>query len=680
MRLSGEWTGYRNRIIVHPPSEASPVVKASVSRFEARLAQIVPLSGKGRVIPVRILCACAPGSGFALGEDEGYRLTISRSQVKVGATTEVGVMRALATLLQLAQHDKKGLSWPLGEIRDTPRFAWRGLMIDVARHFQPIKALQRQIDAMELMKLNVLHLHLSDSEAFRVESRLHPALHEIGSFGQYYSQDDIRGLVSYATQRGVRIVPEFDLPGHSLAMIYAYPMLASAPVPDPPWSLPVRRNAAIDPTREEVYTFLDSLIGEMTALFPDPHFHAGADEVNGNEWNASPAIKAFMTQKGFTRTEDLQAYFSRRIHAMVSARGKTMIGWDEILAPDLPRDVLVQSWTSSKMTGLAARAGHRVIVSAGYYLDWLTPSSFLHARDPLDPAAHGVSPEIFDRARGTPLERLISERFVIDPTLHLDPAEEARILGGEAAMWTELIPPDKLDAAIWPRAAAVADRLWSRPGARTAPLEDRLEAASARLESVGIRPFASLQTLQERLAPDGGKTVLTLLEALEPVKFYAHNHEARSGGRAPQQSLSDLADGLPPESLPARQFNRQAQAFLAGDMSLTAGLKARLARWRDNDTAFQALLARYPALKDAASASADLARLSAAAIKAIGRLENPGLPATGRDAGIDALIRVHLAHQAASADALASFTRPQPPGDLLLAPFDGLRALIEAGG
>lgn len=247
-------------------------------------------------------------------------------------------------------------------------------------------------------------------------------------------------------------------------------------------------------------------------------------------------------------------------------------------------------------------------------------------------------------------------------------------------MWTELIPPDKLDAAIWPRAAAVADRLWSRPGARTAPLEDRLEAASARLESVGIRPFASLQTLQERLAPDGGKTVLTLLEALEPVKFYAHNHEARSGGRAPQQSLSDLADGLPPESLPARQFNRQAQAFLAGDMSLTAGLKARLARWRDNDTAFQALLARYPALKDAASASADLARLSAAAIKAIGRLENPGQPATGRDAGIDALIRVHLAHQAASADALASFTRPQPPGDLLLAPFDGLRALIEAGG
>ena len=678
--LSGERTPGRDRFVVYPPSRSGPVMKASVARFETRMKKAFALGDAGRAISVRIECACAPGSGFGLGEDEGYEVSITRSRVRIRATTEVGVMRAFATLFQLAQRDEAGLSWPLGDIRDEPRFAWRGLMIDVARHFQPIDALQRQIDAMEITKLNVLHLHLSDSEAFRVESRLYPRLHEVGSFGQFYSQAEIRRLVDYARERGVRIIPEFDLPGHSLAMIYAYPMLASAPVPDPPWSLPVRRNAVIDPTREEVYALLDDLIGEMTALFPDPHFHTGADEVNGIEWSASAPIAAFMKQKGFETPEDLQAYFSGRMHGIVSRHGKTMIGWDEILAPDLPKDVLVQSWTSSKMTGLAARAGHKVVVSAGYYLDWLTPSSFLHVRDPLDLTAQGVTPEGFARVRGSPLERLISERFVIDPSLRLSPEEEARILGGEAAMWTELVTPEKLDATIWPRAAAVADRLWSRPDAKIAPLDERLEAVSERLESAGLRHIASPRAMQARLAPEGGEVVGTLLEALEPVKFYALNHEARSGGRAPQQSFADLADALAPESLPARRFNRQVSEFLAGDQSLAMVLTEKLASWRDNDAAFQALLPRYPALKDAASASSDLARLSGAALEAMRRLTTPASSAGGREARIDELLRIHLAHQAASADALASFIRPQPPGDVLLAPFDGLRALVEAGG
>lgn len=678
--LSGARTGALSRIVIRQPAGSGPVLKASAARFEARMKQAFGLSAAGRAFPVRIECACAPGSGFALGGDESYELMITRSRARIRATTEVGVMRAFATLLQLAQRDEKGFSWPVGDVRDDPRFPWRGLMIDVARHFQPIEALQRQIDAMELMKLNVLHLHLSDSEAFRVESRLYPRLHEVGSFGQFYSQAEIRSLIEYAAARGVRIVPEFDLPGHSLAMIYAYPMLASAPVPDPPWILPVRRNAVIDPTREEVYAFLDGLIGEMTALFPDPHFHTGADEVNGIEWSASASISAFMKERGFARPEDLQAYFSGRIHDMVSRRGKTMIGWDEIFAPDLPKAVLVQSWTSSKMTGLAARAGHKVIVSAGYYLDWLTPSSFLHARDPLDLTAQGLTPEGFDRVRGSPLERLISERFVLDPTLRLTAEEEARILGGEAAMWTELVTPEKLDATIWPRAAAVADRLWSRPEATVVPLDERLEAVSERLENAGLRHVASPQAMQARLAPEGGTVVATLLEALEPVKFYAHNHESRSGGRAPLQSFADLADALPPESLPARRFNRQVAEYLAGDRSLAGVLTDRLTRWRDNDASFQALLARNPALKDAASASSDLSRLSDAALEALGRLQDRSLRAGGRDARIDELMRTHLAHQAASADALASFIRPQPPGDVLLAPFDGLRALIEAGG
>jgi hexosaminidase len=677
--LSGEWTRARTDIALDLPLRAGPVLRTAGRRFEERVTQVFGIEGRGPALRVRIECACAPGSGLELGSDESYALSIARSGVRIRAHSEVGVMRAFATLLQLGRRTDEGVSWPVGRIEDAPRFPWRGLMIDVARHFQSPEALRRQIDAMELVKLNVLHLHLSDAEAFRVESRLYPRLHEFASFGRYYTQDDIRALVAYAAERGVRLVPEFDLPGHSLAMIAAYPMLASAPPPDPPWTLPVRRNAVIDPTREEVYDFLKALLGEMSGLFPDPYLHTGADEVNGVEWSENPAIAAFMKERGYGDADALQAYFSARMHTIVTGLGKTMIGWDEVYAPGLPDDVVVQSWTSSKMTGRAARAGHRVIVSAGYYLDWLTPSAALHSRDPLDLTAHGMSEEAFLRVRGTPLERLVNERFRLDPSLRLEPGEEARILGGEAAMWTELVTEEKLDAAVWPRAAAVADRLWSRSDVEAVALEDRLASVSVLLEAAGLRHRSAPAAMLARLAPDGGAALTTLVEALEPVKFYAHNQEMRSGGRAPPQSLTDLADALPPESLTARRFNRLAEAWGAGETDLTQELSTQLTRWRDNDRAVQDLAVRYPALAPAALLSRDLADLSRAALAALTYSDQPQPADVAEIRRIDELIRVHRAWEAASVDALSSFMRPQPPGDLLMAPLAGLRALIEAG-
>ncbi|HEY1742373.1 MAG TPA: family 20 glycosylhydrolase, partial [Granulicella sp.] len=229
-----------------------------------------------------IRCA-SPGLRVqALEEDESYHLIISQRGVELTAANPLGVMHGLETVLQLVEPKPQGWVLPALQIDDTPRFAWRGLMIDVSRHFMPLEAIERNIDGMASVKLNVLHLHLSDDEGFRVESKSSPKLTTLASDGLFYTQDQVRELIAYARDRGVRVVPEFDVPGHAVSWLVAYPLLASGPAPQglvrseydtvrPPF----------DPTLEATYELLDTVFGEMERLFPDEYFHIGGDEVDG---------------------------------------------------------------------------------------------------------------------------------------------------------------------------------------------------------------------------------------------------------------------------------------------------------------------------------------------------------------------------------------------------------------
>ncbi|MCU0647608.1 MAG: beta-N-acetylhexosaminidase [Gemmatimonadaceae bacterium] len=675
VQLDGTAATTFSEVRVTLPSSAGPVLRNAAVRLTQRLTALRSAhrtasrdaSPPAAALTVRVACSCAHGSGLALGADERSSIRLSADSAEVRATTEVGVLRAFATLTQLARPATGGFTLPAGEINDAPRFPWRGLMIDVARHFQSIAALERQIDAMELTKLNVLHLHLSDNEGFRLESRRFPRLHAVASHGQYYTQAEVRALVQYAAARGVRVVPEIDVPGHSRALVEAYPALAS------PNAAP--RTTVIDPTREGTYTFLTRLFTEIAGLFPDPYLHVGADEVNAALWTGDPAIQRFMRARGLRDAHALQAHFTRRLHTIVQRLGKTMIGWDEILAPDLPSAVVVQSWTSSRATALAAQQGHRVIVSAGYYLDWLTASDTLHRIDPLDARAVGLTRQDRAMLRGHRLESLIGERFERDSLAALTERDAAKVLGGEAAMWTELVTEEKLDATIWPRMGAVADRLWSPRTAVTAPLDERLAALSTTLEAIGVRHRTSPVQMRRRLAPTAGDALDVLAEALEPVKFYGHNHRAR-GQRDAAQSFTELADALTPESATAARFNRLARAWRPNARASTAELRALLVGWRDQAAAMDSLTTRVPALVDAREVSRDLAQLAAGALEAMEHLSRGSRPNAEWRARLQPVIDRQGAYAQASRNFVVSFIAPQPPGDLLLAVLPGLRELI----
>jgi hexosaminidase len=240
-------------------------------------------------------------------EDESYTLEITSAGAKLNAPNPLGILHGLETFSQLVAIGPDGFAVPATRIDDKPRFVWRGLMIDVSRHFVPLDVIKRNIDGMAALKMNVFHWHLSENQGFRIESKAYPKLQELGSDGLYYTQADARELIEYARDRGIRVVPEFDMPGHSTAWFVGYPELASAPGPyliERTWGI---FDPAMDPTKESTYRFLDKFIGEMSHLFPDPYFHIGGDEVNGKQWDANPKIQEFMHAHGLNDNHALLA-------------------------------------------------------------------------------------------------------------------------------------------------------------------------------------------------------------------------------------------------------------------------------------------------------------------------------------------------------------------------------------
>jgi hexosaminidase len=338
-----------------------------------------------------------------LSEDESYRLVVSATDVQLTAPNPLGAMHGLQTFLQLVRVTPKGFSVPVVAIDDAPRFPWRGLLIDAGHRFVRIPVIKRNLDGMQAVKLNVFHWRFADDQGFHIESKKFSLFQKKASGGFYYSQDEVREIVAYARDRGIRVMPEFDMPCHTGSWFLAYPELGSGKDP--------AHSSAIDPTRESTYKFLTAFIREIAALFPDAYFHTGGDECDFHEWESNPRIREYMRAHGIKDGAALQALFTGRIQKIVAANKKVMMGWDEVLQPGTPKDVVIQSWRGPKSLADAARNGNRGVLSSGYYIDLNQPAAEHYLVDPLgDPSAAALSPD-----------------------------EKARILGGEPTMWTDIV-------------------------------------------------------------------------------------------------------------------------------------------------------------------------------------------------------------------------------------------------
>jgi hexosaminidase len=529
-----------------------------------------------------------------LGEDESYELAITDSGAKLTAPTPLGILHGLQTFLQLVETTPAGFAVPAVTIKDQPRFPWRGLLIDVGRHFIPLDVLKRNVDAMAAVKLNVLHLHLSDDQGFRVESKRFPKLHEMGSDGMYYTQGELRDFVAFAHDRGVRVLPEFDTPGHSRSWFVGYPELASNPGPykvDPEGP-----DSVTDPTQEGTYKFLDKFVDEMAKVFPDAYFHIGGDEVDGKHWDANPKIQAFIHSHGMKNNQDLQAYFNQRLQKILTKHHKLMVGWDEILHPDLPKTIVIHSWRGQESLATAAKQGYSGLLSFGYYIDLMWPAARHYAVDPMSGAAATLSPE-----------------------------EKSRILGGEACMWTEWVTPEILDSRVWPRTAAIAERLWSpQEVADVGSMYARLAELNWRLDWLGLtHRTGRFQMLRRMAGTEDISALRTLADVVEPVKDYARisNVKGPWDFRAP---LNHLVDAVSPESDAARHFRDQVQAYMQSgykDQAAEAQVRTLLTTWRDNDMKLHPLLQRSFLLLEVTPLSQDLSALGAAGLQALDYLD-----------------------------------------------------------
>ncbi len=531
-----------------------------------------------------------------LGEDESYTLQVTSSGAHLSAPNTLGAIRGLETFLQLVAITPEGFAVPAVVIQDQPRFPWRGLMIDVSRHFIPIHVLKRNLDGMAAVKMNVFHWHLSDDQGFRVESKKFPNLQQMGSDGLYYTQEEVRDFIAYARDRGIRVVPEFDMPGHSTAWFVGNPELASKAGP-----YTIERNwgvfdPAMDPTQERTYRFLDEFIGEMAKLFPDQYFHIGGDEVNGKQWDANPKIQEFMRLHGMKSHQELQAYFNKRVQEIVRKHGKTMVGWDEVLHPDLAQSVVVQSWRGQASLAEAAKQGHRGLLSYGYYLDLMWPAARHYAVDPLGDGAAG-----------------------------LGAVERSRILGGEACMWSEYASPENIDSRVWPRAAAIAERLWSAAGVQdVSSMYARMEVVRHRLDLLGLTHDSAYAPMLRRIAgSDDIPALRVLADVVEPVKDYAREELAATPATS-ATPLNRLVDAARAESDTAREFSAMVDAFQAGKASpeTTGRMRSLLVMWRDNQAKLQPLEERSFLLKEVVPISQNLSALGAAGLRAMDYLDS----------------------------------------------------------
>ncbi|WP_049572781.1 beta-N-acetylhexosaminidase [Nonomuraea sp. SBT364] len=470
------------------------------------------------VEPVR---AALPGLDLLPGDDgavatrldprldaEAYRLSAGSRGIEIAAGGRAGAFYAAQSLRQLLPDDSyrfgAGSAWTVPGVRieDAPRFSWRGLHLDVARHFFPKREVMRLLDLMAVHKLNRLHLHLADDQGWRVESLAYPLLHEISSHrprtathfyrepeayddiphGGYYTLADLAELAAYARSRAVTIVPEIDVPGHASAILAAYPSLGATGEPHEVmdrWGISPAILSPLPPTVEFLTTVLDELLG---ALGETPYVHIGGDEVVLDQWAASPEIRAYGESLGLATANDLQAWFLRQLADALAERGVRTVVWDEaFVSGGLRQDTVVMPWRGMNVGRRAAAAGHDVVATPVFplYFDYAEAAS---AEEPL---AIGEAITVADVAAFDPAPGDWSEE------------ERARVIGVQAQLWSERVPDGRvLDYRLWPRTCALADVAWGGGEGFT----ERLAAHLGRLDALGVeyRPPAGPHPWQRR--------------------------------------------------------------------------------------------------------------------------------------------------------------------------------------
>lgn len=464
----------------------------------------LPVNDLSPTIVVRIDPDC-----LRLGA-EGYRLSVTPDRVEIRAARPAGIFYATQTLLQLmpvaacAKSPQEGQLWSIAcvEIEDTPRFSWRGAMLDVSRHFMPIEFLRKFIDALAMHKLNVLQLHLNDDQAWRIEILKYPKLTEVGSRRRetlvgyadqspadagfdparqhfdgvphegYYTQREMRELVEYARVRNVSIVPEIEMPGHATSAIAAYPELGCLDCPvevSPTWGI----HANLFNAEESTILFLQDVLREVVDVFPSYYIHVGGDEAVKAQWRESAACQRRIRELGLQNEAELQSYMIRRMDEFLSGQGRRLVGWDEILEGGLAQDAVVMSWRGDRGGIAAAKMGHDVVM-APYQHTYL---DYYQAVD------YGDEPPAFPEV--VTLEQI----YRFDPLPGDLPAEFSRhILGAQGQLWTEYMPTSaQVEYMAFPRLAALAEGVWSAPEAKDyAGFMARLSDHLTRLGMMGI--------------------------------------------------------------------------------------------------------------------------------------------------------------------------------------------------
>jgi hexosaminidase len=544
----------------------------------------------------------------SVGEDESYSLNITAGQVSLTANTTLGALWGMQTLIQLLSKQDSIYYFPAVEIHDAPRFAWRGLMIDISRHFVPVDIMNRNIEAMEAVKMNVLHLHFTDNEGFRLESKTYPELQGQGSNGEYYTQAQARELIAFAQARGITIVPEFDIPGHTKSWFAGHPELSSSPgpfTPGPPvdFKLNGQMNLAsimqlvqtapfptIDPTKESTYAFLDKFFAEMSALFPAAFIHIGADENNGVVWKENPAIREFMKNNNIADNHALQAYFIKRVQRILEKYKKQTIAWEEAFSKDVSNKITLQVWQNPAYLQKAITNGNPVLISLGFYLDLFMPA-YIHYNNPLYAS--------------------------------LNVKDESKVTGGEAAQWTEIANAYNIETRVWPRAAVIAERLWSpKTIDNVGDMYRRLFAISRHLEESGLQHKAEyIQSLKRLANSDSITTLKCFTDLLEPVKGYKKlfarftMQESATFQTAP---LSEISDIIPVDQQTKWEFRDAVQSWITHKDSLSAKrIMVWLKQWQQINTDLQPLFSQSLQLKKVEQHSKNLAILASIGLEAM---------------------------------------------------------------
>jgi len=532
---------------------------------------------------------CIKAGKIGLYEDESYQLTIQSNTISINASSDLGAIHGLETLLQLLQNNATSFYFPNVNITDMPRFTWRGLMIDAARHFQPVDVIKRNLDAMAAMKMNVFHWHLVDDQGWRIEMKKHKVLTDKASDGLFYTREEIKGIVKYAADRGILVVPEIDVPGHASAILTAFPEIGSKVVTINKGSsettqkasglvtYSLERNAGIftptlDPSNPRTYQLLSEIFDEVCPLFPGKYFHIGGDENEGKDWDANPKIQEFMKKNKLANNHELQTYFTMQLIPMLKKHQKELMGWEEIMTKNMSKEAIIHSWkrpnegvAAGGSLIAAATNGYKTVLSNGFYVDLVQGVESHYLNDPM-PKNASLSSE-----------------------------EKARILGGEATMWSELVTPETIDSRIWPRTAAIAERLWSDASVTDlASMRKRLKVISFRLEELGITHIRNKEVLLRNISNNQNTNALQTFSAVcEPLKIYSRN----AGGTEYQMysPFTLFADTCTADAEDALVFNGLVEEYVKNkEVSSEKKIALFLNKWIQNHKELEVLSQNGP--------------------------------------------------------------------------------------